>query len=358
MDNDPTRELFAAIQNHSSHRDYLHPERDLAALERITAALAAGADWRAPLGPGGRDAAFTAATQGSRGPLARLIAHGVPLDHANGGDGMLIHRAASFSNIDAVRFLVEQGVSPDVRDGLGRTPLAHARAWRHGAATVPVLLQLLQERGCTPGPALRGDDLRPDEVARVMPTTAPAVLRQVVEAAFVERAGARSTEFLRVLAEQRDEAALAAGIALVRRASTAKPKAKVSAPRRPKPIDLVHHGDLELPGDAEALTLVVTGDLKVGGRLTNFEGRVVGVGGDLTADVVWTEGPLVVGGDARVRTVFGAGDNDYLARIDGALDTPLFVHLDRRAVQIGADRSAAHVTERVPPEAREALRWR
>lgn len=357
-----TQALFQAIADHSTHGEYLDAERDRAALENMRAALADGADWRALLGPGGRDAAFAAATQGNRGPLEVLLAHGVPVDHANPGDGMLIHRAAAFSNVDAVRMLVARGVAPDVRDTTGRTPLAHARGWNHGLRAVPVLIELMQAHGCTPAPARRSDDLQANAMLAAIRADAPAALTRLVSAFFVERLSGRSGDFLRIVAEQHDTAVLASGIELVRKVSTAKPKAKVVTGARngkPKRVDVVHHGDFELVGDTNAVTLVVTGNLTVRGLLTNFEGCVVGVGGSLDADAVWSEGPFSVGGDARARDVFGVGDNDYLASIGGALDTPLLVHLDGRAMAVGTLRAARRADSRgtVPDEAFAALKW-
>lgn len=355
-----TQELFAAISAHSSHGDYLDAERDRAALDRMRAALAAGASWRARLGPGQRDAPFAAATQGSRGPLEVLIDHGVPLDHAHGSDGMVIHRAAAFSNIDAVRMLVERGVAPDVRDASGRTPLAHARSWNHGARVVPVLIELMRAHGCTPAPARRGDDLRVETTR--LPADAPAILRRTVEAFFVERAGGKAVDLLATLAEQRDAEALLAGIELVNRTSTAKPRTKVIAAgtKQPKRLTLVHHGDVELMGDTTAVSLVVTGNVSVHGLLTNYEGCIVGIGGSLEADAMWSEGPLGIAGDARLRDVFGVGDNDYGATIGGVLETNVFVQLDRHVVAAGELRAKLRVEDQaeVPEAAFVALRWK
>jgi hypothetical protein len=358
-----TQALFSAIEDHSSHGEYLDAAGDATAIERMRAALADGADWRALLGPGGRDAAFAAATQGSRGPLEVLLAHGVPTDHSNPGDGMLIHRAAAFSNVDAIRMLVERGVPPDVRDANGRTPLAHAREWNHGQRAVPVLIELMQAHGCTPAPARRGDDLQAKDVRAALPLDASEGLARLVSAFFVERLSGKSDDFLRILAEQYDTLLLADGIALVRKASTAKPKTKVVAGTRngkPKRVDLVHHGDLEFDGDVDAVTLVVTGTLTVRGLLTNFEGRVIGAGGSLEAHAVWSEGPFSVAGDAKVRDALGMGNNDYLARIGGALDTPVVVHLDRHPFTIGTLRAGQRVDSRadVPDGAFDALKWK
>ena len=314
----------------------------------MRAALAAGADWRPTIGPGNRDAAFSAAVCAGREPLEVLLALGVPLDHAHPGDGMLIHRAASFGAVDVIRMLVERGVAPDVRDACLLTPLAHARSSRHGERAVPMLIELMRAHGCTAGPAVRGDDLLRDVAFAALPPDAPAVLARTLEAFFTERLGGKAVDLLELLAEQRDEAALAAGIALIARASTAKPKTKhVQGTKtgKPKRLELVHHGDLELTGVFHVATLVVTGNLRVAGTLSNHEGCIVCVGGCLQAHAVWSEGPFWVGGNAQVRDAFAGAYNDYRATIVGELATPVLIQLDH-AFTIGSKTIATHVTTR------------
>lgn len=115
-------------------------------VEAVKQALADGGDLRAPLGPGSRDAACTAATCRSAGPLEVLLDHGVPLLHELPGsyDGMLIHRAASFSRNAVIEMLVRRGVAPDQHDAIGRTPLTHARSWNHGRDAVSFLIDVIR----------------------------------------------------------------------------------------------------------------------------------------------------------------------------------------------------------------------
>jgi hypothetical protein len=60
-----------------------------------------------------------------------------------------------------------------------------------------------------------------------------------------------------------------------------------------------------------------------------------------------------------VRDAFGVGDNDYQASIAGALETPVFVQLDRHATEVGALRATARVESRdaVPDSAFVAFQW-
>jgi hypothetical protein len=339
-DNAATSELFAAIDSHSSHHAHLNEARDDDAVARVKAALAAGADWRAPLGPADRDAAFTAAICGAGGPLEALLDHGVPVDHAQTHAGTLIHEAAAFSNLGAIEFLpsggpfgellVRRGVAPDVRDEYK---------------------------------ALRGDDLHRDVVMTALNDATPPILRRVVDGFFVERLGGKCVDFLRTLAEQADERSLLAGLALVRQTSTAKQKAKVIAGNKngkAKRVDIVHHGDLHVAGDTDANTIVVTGTLRVDGLLRNLDGCVVAVGDAVDAHAIWSEGPFVVGANVRAREAIGCGDNDYAFIVSGDVVAPVFVHLDNRSFAAGHMSVDTTVTTRadVPDAAFAALQWK
>ncbi|MGV3622740.1 MAG: hypothetical protein ACO1OB_18115 [Archangium sp.] len=309
-------------------------------VEAMKAALKKGAKWRAPYGPGERDAAFTAATCETAAPLELLLDHGVPLLHEPKGrfDGTLLHRAAAFSRVDVIELLVRRGLAPDHRDALGRTPLTHARSSKHGKKAVPVLLALLSKRGATQQPAKKSHDLLPDAVNAAVAKLKLAAptrkrLREVVKATFIEVAGATSKDFLERLAEQDDGELLAAGVQVVRAASTAAPKA--TKKKGGKNLRWVHHGDALIEGNCSAASLVVTGSLEVKGRLDNFEGAV---GGDLKVDNAWSEGPLNVGGDLHAEKIFAGSYNDYATTVGGALITPVLFednHAIRARLEVG-----------------------
>lgn len=306
----PTEALFEAIRN-----------EDVVAMKQ---ALAKGANWKAPFGPGDRDAAYTAATCKSAGPLEVLLEHGVPLLYERAGrfDGMLIHRAAAFSCNAVIEMLVKRGVAPDQRDAQTRTPLSHARAWKHGRRAVPLLIDLSVKAGAKSAPAKKAHDLRPDAVNAALKTMkADRRLRDVVRAAFIEVAGTTSKDFLELLAEHDDGDLLFAGVQVVKAASTATPKAKTK--KGGKRMRWVHHGDAVIEGNCEAVSLVVTGSLEVKGRLDNFEGGIVCVGGDLKVDSAWSEGPLNVGGDLTATKIFAGSYNDYATTVGGRLRTPV-----------------------------------
>lgn len=335
-----TKELFEAID-----------DEDVAAMKK---ALAAGAKWKSPLGPGDRDAAFTAATCESAGPLEVLLEHGVPLLHEvpQKHDGSLIHRAASFSRNAVIEMLVRRGVAPDHRDENGRTPLSHARAWKHGSKAVPLLIKLAAKAGAKAAPAKKAHDLQPDAVKAAvaklkLDKSTAAKLRDAVQATFIEVAGVTSKEFLELLAEQDDGALLAAGVQVVRAASTATPKAKTK--KAGKRMRWVHHGDAVIEGNCDASSLVVTGSLEVKGRLDNFEGAIVCVGGDLKVESAWSEGPLNVGGDLHATKIFAGSYNDYATTVGGQLVTPVLLeegHVIHAKLKVGKH---LHAREKVSP---------
>jgi hypothetical protein len=60
---------------------------------------------------------------------------------------------------------------------------------------------------------------------------------------------------------------------------------------------------------------------------------------------VWSEGPLVVGGDATARTAFACAYNDHGALIRGVLRSPVLVRIDH-ALEAGAVEVERTITER------------
>jgi hypothetical protein len=336
-----TKQLFAAIAAYPFHGAKDNPQRAAESLARIRAALEAGADWKKPNGPGERDAAFSAATIGDERPLELLLEHGVPWNHET-AEGTLLHRAASFGRLPIIRRLLALGVPVDALDAKGRTPLACARAWKHGDAAVPLLTRLTKAAKAKAAKAkgtkkvdaaitadagnLRAKDMRLAEKAllakRAFSPRAGRALGRAVRSFFAESPVGSAEALLLELQGQGDDELLAAGLSAVRQAVLARPAKRVHPPGD---AYLAHVGDLTIDGDCDARALVVTGDLTVKGRLTNFEGRMVCVGGNLKARSVFTEGPLWVFGDLTATEVFSAFDHHYVATIKGTLQTKLAV---------------------------------
>ena len=297
---------------------------DKKAVAAIKSALAAGAD---PMAEdiNGRPIAFAAASASSPIPLKLLLDHGLDVN-VKCNDGTLLHRAAAFGRVDIIQLLLKKGIPVDVEDEAGQTPLDAARAWKHGADAVPLLTKLtkaaLKKSGGRKAEA-NGDlfmaDVK-DKLKKVKDKRVP----KLVDGFFATKNPRSTAAFLEEFASQDNEDLIAAGLTLATATKAAPTKRKVDKLSNPA----IHIGDLEVTGDADAKILVVTGNLTVKGKLTNYEGCVVAVGGDVTADAIWSEGPFVVHGNVTVKKAAWAAYNDYAMRIAGTLKTPLLAVID------------------------------
>lgn len=299
---------------------------DKKATAAIKAALAAGADPMAE-DVNGRPIAFAAASARSAIPLKLLLEHGVDIN-VRCSDGTLLHRAAAFGRVDNIQLLLKRGIPVDVEDAHGRTPLDVARGWKHGADAVPLLTKLtkaaLKESGGRK--AEPGGDLFVADVKAAMKKVKDKRVGKLVDGFFVTKNPRSTAAFLEEFARQDDEALIGIGLALAK-ATKAQP-AKRTVAKLANPT--IHVGDLEVTGDADAKILVVTGNLTVKGKLSNYEGCVVAVGGDVTADAIWSEGPFVVHGNVTVKKAVWASYNDYAMHVGGTLKVPLLAVIDHQ----------------------------
>lgn len=298
---------------------------DKTAAAAIKSALAAGADPMAE-GINGRPIAFAAASAESPVPLKLLLEHGLDIN-VRCGDGTLLHRAAAFGRVDNIQLLLKRGIPVDIEDELGRTPLDSARSWKHGADAVPLLTKLTKAALKKSGGRKvepNGDLFLADVKAAVKKIKDKRV-GKLVEGFFATKDPRSTAAFLEEFASQDDEALIGTGLLLAKtsKASPAKRKVDSLANR------LIHIGSLDVTGDANAKILVVTGNLTVKGKLTNYEGCVIAVGGNVTADAIWSEGPFVVHGDVIVKKAVWAAYNDYSMQITGTLKVPLLAVIDR-----------------------------
>ena len=304
----------------------------------IAAALAAGGDPMA-IDQNGRPIAFMAACADTAAPLELLLEHGLDLN-VRSGDGTLLHRAAAFGRVPIVKMLLARGLAVDSKDANGRTPLDCARAWKHGADAVPLLTKLTKATQKAKGgrAAEPGGDLHLADVTQAMKRLGKSDpllrgvtqkrLTELVRAFFLALDPRLTITFLKELAGQDNEAYVAAAL-LLSSASRAKPtKLRLATLDGP----LWHVGDVEITGDANAGVLVVTGNLKVTGKLSNYEGCVIGVGGNLTAKAIWSEGPFVVLGNVSAASAICGAYNDYGMRIGGTLTSPILVLDDHSLV--------------------------
>ena len=350
-----TRKLFAILDDYKDPIGYLHPKlrpqyaaaavKQLRGMKKL---LKAGAQWRAR--PDGRDAPFIAAFFDDPRPLELMIDHGVPVDHTDPsrGNQTLMHRAAAFGRKHMIQMLATRGASLTTVDAAGKTPIEVARAWKHGAAGLPLLTRLTKAALKAKPREVEGDLGRAPMLALL--ATQPKLFSKdalrdtakFVKATFATAPTARWETFLTELGAQSDDSLVAVGVWLSARVSTEKSTVRTE---KGGPLRIVHLGDLVVSGDCDATTLVVTGSLTVKGRLTNWEGRGIYVGGSLKADVVVTEGPLWVQEDAVVKRGMMTIHNDYRTTIVGKLSTPVLVQ-DDHGVDLGRKSVLKHYRSR------------
>ncbi|CAN5710157.1 hypothetical protein BH11MYX2_BH11MYX2_00330 [soil metagenome] len=318
----PTKDLHDAV--------WRFDEKDSAkGIRALTKALAAGGDPMAK-DVNGRPIAFMAASKQSPLVLAFLLDNGLAID-VQCADGTLLHRAASFGCVETVNMLLARGMAVDTRDQAGRTPLDAAQAWKHGKDAVPLLTKLTKavqkaQGGRKPEPD--GDLHRADVTAALttLTKTDPMLrhltqkdLKALVAAFFLELDPRVTPTFLKLMAEQDNEPLIAAGL-LLAKVSRAKPTTL-----KLKKLDdaLFHVGDVEIGGDANARLLVATGNIRVKGKLTNYEGCVVAAGGSVDAAAIWSEGPLVVLGNLTATKAIVGSYNEYGIRVGGTVKAPI-----------------------------------
>ncbi len=266
---------------------------------RVGAALAAGADWRAPRAAQGVNAAVACAMARRPALLRALldadVVGGVAVDEGAPGP-QLIHIAADHGRGDTVRMLVERGVAVDVRDLDGARPLDAAMSCSHSSGeAVDVVLDLMIAQGCAPIPAGRGTDLHVVaaracyvDACRGLSDDDAALFVRLLERQFIQCAGLRSVDLLQRFARSH-RALLPALVALIGGASTLKRKPKaIAAPVAKKtftgtPLKLCHVGDVVVDASVRVDVLVVVGDLDVDGDLVVVDGGVCVVGGAVRA---------------------------------------------------------------------------
>ncbi len=358
----PTQALFQTLKDYKDpftkylHRDLKKPyeTKSAAQLRDIRKALKAGAKWKEARASAGDDAPFAAAFFEDPRPLALMLDAGVPLDHTSARrPGSLMHHAASFGRTRVIQLLADRGASVLAKDKFGQLPLDSARAWRHGEDALPLLTRLTKRALKQAPPGASEGDLAKKAMLAALPKApfsknALRGLEKFVKASFAATSARTSANFLEELSGQLQDEVVAAGLWLVAQATTSKPTV-----RREKggEVRVFHHGDLVIDGAADAVTVAVTGSLTVKGRLTNWEGRGVYVGGSLRADAVVTEGPLWVQRDAQVKRAVYATSNDYGATVVGTLRTPVLVQDEHQVVVGKKDVRAWYRSKRSVPEA-------
>lgn len=332
--NTATKELLEALKGYPSVS--WNEAKASKNLPRIKNAIAAGADWTTPTGSAGYDIPFSAAGRFDEKPLELLLDAGVPVDHTRNGD-TLLHWAAQFGRTNVIEMLVKRGAPVTARNSKGKTPLDVARSSPFGKEAVPLLTELTRAaRQASPKKpvAVEGADLTEEAMIaavaalpkRSLKPEIRSELEQHVKAAFLAGPAIRVDQFLRDLADTEDMVLLAAGMLAATKATTRAPESVEQDGA--ENVVRVHVGDLTVKGDCDANSLVVTGNLTVKGRLTNWEGRQICVGGTLIAKTVVNEGPMWVGGELHATKGMFSFGNDYGTIVKGALITPVLIQED------------------------------
>ncbi|WP_342381740.1 ankyrin repeat domain-containing protein [Myxococcus stipitatus] len=280
-----------------------------------------------------------AVTQNSVELIQLLMAHGADIRAVSGYDTPL-HRAAEFGADRVVRFLIEQGLDPRGLSPGGASVLSRARSSRHSREVPALLVELLlPTKSLRPPPPKKAKGLSEEKVVGYLAGDAPtgvkpwswSKLRALMDAVYVEAHFVTLNEFYAGIEEQSamNPDLVFAGIGLVRAALAEAPKAK--SVKKVAKGSYVHHGDLEVTGNLSVGSMMVTGNLTVKGKVDNFVGAALFVGGDFKCERFVSEGPVIIGGGLEADLVEVSG-NDYGLEVRGTLRARKLVVNDRHVV--------------------------
>ncbi|MEV7890419.1 ankyrin repeat domain-containing protein [Streptomyces sp. NPDC002817] len=350
------------------HRAVQAPYQDrdpLPSLEVVRALLESGADVhardRTGVTPAARavllnDTATQAAVDRSVAVLELLVEHGARLDGPCGDvmGGSFAHHSTTATPVYA--FLLDHGAPTADTDRLGNTPL-HATV----SSARPQLVELLLQRGAdtaavnqlgqTPlGVALRLDQYndhqrraRSQIVPMLEAAGAPAHVRYPpteggplpIDMDAVRRAAAELRaegeddprlqrhvdetydsyqHFVDVLKRNCGPDGFVWVLELCRRILGATGTARTLVGEQEVRTAFFHHGDLVVQGNLQVMrTFVVTGSLTVEGCLADSRpASGIVVGGDVTAQAVYTDGDMHVSGDIEADIVYGCYNDHTL----------------------------------------------
>jgi hypothetical protein len=264
----------------------------------------------------------------------------------------LLHRAAAFGSTKIIRRLIELGLDPNAVDKTGLTPLQAARQSKHSGNAVSVLGRIIKSHfsagrtksrkkasaASTSKKTKDPGELQETAVRKAWKSLRPAVRKEPLfrhgaltrfdeyrRAAFSDRDTTTTERFLADLAALDEPALVYAGLRVVH--ETVKGKAKAIKLGARSKVPRVIAGNLTIQGSHDAKVLVVTGNLEVKGKLSNYEGRCIYVGGNLKADTIYTEGPILVIGNVQAKILYGFY-NDYSLRVGGTLSAGILVEHD------------------------------
>jgi len=247
-----------------------------------------------------------------------------------------LHRAAEFGADRVVKFLIEEkGLNP--RASKTNNPvLSVASSSPFSRNVVPYLVEVMKKTMSERLPAPKKlEALTEVNMLKWLPQISiPAryseKLHSIVESLFIEGHSVPLPYFYETI-ESQDPELVFACIPLITQAITTEPKDKVI--KKVSGNSYVHHGNLEVTDSIKIKSLLVTGNLTVKGKASNVQGCRLFVGGNFECESMYTEGPVVIGGNLKAREV-EAYYNDYALDVKQTLQADKLI-IDRHQVTAG-----------------------
>jgi cytoskeletal protein CcmA (bactofilin family) len=257
--------------------------------------------------------------------IEMLISYGVSMH----GDREWFHplrRAAEFGALRVVKFLIEEkGINPREVGGL-----SEAMSSRFSGDVLPYLIETLKKtKSERLPPPKKAYELTEENMMKWLsqiqiPVHSREKLHDIVDGLFIVAYSTTISDFYAAIEEQAPELVFAC-IALIKNATTSEPKDKVI--KNISKDTYVHHGNLVVTGDLKIRSLMVTGNLTVNGHASNVQGRQLFVGGDFECETMYTEGPVIIGGNLKAKKI-ETFYNDYALEVKQTLqaDTLIIDH--------------------------------
>lgn len=266
-----------------------------------------------------------------------LIAAGYPITEVNGR--WLMYCAAEQGAENVVRFLIEEkGVNPRKTSQRDFSVLAIARASRWSKDVLPYLVSvMLKTKSERLPPPKKLHELTEENMLKWLPGVSASLpahtskkLHDIVESLFVEEYSVKLADFYEMITAQFPEIIFAC-LELINKAITLAPADKEVKSISKQPH--VHHGNLVVTGNLKIKSLMVTGNLTVKGHASNVQGCQLFVGGNFECETMYTEGPVVIGGNLKAQKV-ETYYNDYALEVKQTLQADTLI-IDHHQVTAG-----------------------
>ncbi|ACU62067.1 ankyrin repeat domain-containing protein [Chitinophaga pinensis] len=267
--------------------------------------------------------------------IQMFLSAGLPINEVN-GKGLLYH-AAEKGAAQIVRFLIEEkGVNPRRRSQRDFSVLAAARSSRYSREVLPYLMDVMGKTKSERMPVPKKlHELTEENMLKYLPQVSISAnqqqkLHNIIESLFIEEYSVKLANFYEIIAVQDPELVFAC-ISLITNAITKAPAQKTVKSIAAE--HYVHHGNLEVTGSLKIRSLMVTGNCTVKGHASNVQGCQLFVGGDFECASMYTEGPVIIGGNlkaAKVETYY----NDYALEVKQTLQTDTLI-IDHHQVIAG-----------------------